>query len=172
MKRRILIFAAATALAGGAAVAAPAWAEAPMSPIYRTTGQTGHAPPATRPAIASSTPAAEKPAPPAAPASAKTATAAAKEDAAGPVFEAAIPPPAAATPGSAPPAAATVEPSPPPAQKTAAAPKRPRRSGQSRYVRTAPLYYAAPPAWPSGYSAPQRGWGGGRYGPSPYSEGQ
>jgi hypothetical protein len=87
------------------------------------------------------------------------------------VFEAAIPPPIAA----AAPAAALRPPTPeaepsPPAQKNAATKPRQRRPARAPRYDYYPHAYPVAPDWQTGYADPHRGWGGGRYGPSPVSD--
>jgi hypothetical protein len=175
MIRRTAILLAATVFAGMEVLSFPAAADMPMSPVYPTTARPKRSAPAEPPAPAAS-PVVEKPAPAPGgtkeaavrpPAKAAAPASAANSEGAGPVFEAAIPPPVAAEPAdkAQPPAPAAA--TPPERQKTATA--KPR---QRRQPRTAPYAYSHSRYPAAAYTDPQRGWGGGRYGPSPMSDGQ
>jgi hypothetical protein len=175
MKRHIALLLAAVVFAAGELLALPAVADTPMSPVYPTASRPKRVPPPAQPSSAVAAPAAasEKPAPAATPGSVKEAAVTpAKDAAAGPVFEAAIPPPVAAavapeSPQAPPPAAAPSL----PVQKTVAKPRQRRPAPAPHYVYKPYPVYPVRQNWSTNY-ADQRGWGGGRYGPSPISDGQ
>jgi hypothetical protein len=159
-------------MAAAEVLALPAAAEMPMSPIYPTTNRPKRVPTPAQSAAVVAPSAAEKTPAAAAPSETKAAAVTPARDAAAtpPVFEAAIPPPAASDnqPASSP----VAEKTPPGAKKTAAKPRQRRPARAPRYAYSPYPYYRVAPTWSGDYADPRRGWGGGRYGPSPISDGQ
>jgi len=162
---------AAALIAGTVALVPPVWADMPMSPIYPTSPRKSEpaaqvatpakiAAPAPRAAAPESEPVATAAIPPLPPAAASPSENASAATAA----EAASPTPAAASPlektsvAAAPGRKATAE---TPPQK-----RQPKRQARRHY----PKYYHYPPPAGAVYGGPSAGWGGGRYGPSPYSD--
>ena len=153
----------------------PAFAQAPMSPVYPTGSQKSAASAPSSKAQAKQT--WQEPAPLAepekgpAPATVKPAFA---DDAAvqAPVATAPIPPPdASPSPAKAEPEKSA--PSQPKPEKTAAAaapkPRTHARASVRRESRPYYWTYSRYPRYRYTYEAPNRGWGAGQYGPSPYS---
>jgi len=174
MRRHLAVLATAVVLAAGDILALPAAAEMPMSPVYPTVSRPKRGLPAALPAVAAAPSPTEKPSTAAGPGNTKEAAAPpAKDASAGPVFEAAIPPPTTAEPDHQQPPAPAAEAAPPAARKKTAAKSRQRRPAQApRYAYSPYPVYRIDPARTAGFADPQRGWGGGRFGPSPISDGQ
>jgi hypothetical protein len=147
------------------AMAVPVLAQVPLSPIYPTVPRNSPQPGASKaitavPATTNAAPAAK---PEAAPASTAVATPSQGDI---PVATAAIPPPFPSTPP------ANALPQRPatalsPLERAAAvAPNVRRQTRTARHKRYARRTYAR---WYYGYGVPITGWGGGQYGPAPYS---